>query len=459
MNNLSFDRNIYKAYVFFLPLGRFIELPLGDFVNRMITQMSTWFMLLGVLVLFMRGQFVKIKGVSCFKGLCVFMIAYSFLASLVLLFANNIYTEETPIRACLGDIVLYFIALLSLFYNYYHLTYTISFDKLYKLFHWQIIILLIVGYLQLGTLLGIGFISSIYIFLSSFLSLVDYSWLMSVNRGVCFFGTEPASVITLCLFVIPFILSSIYHLKKWMRWQHVIYLILFSILFLLSNSSSLLVAFVLVLTSFLIAILFRSIKKIVFWGVFFVGACLAFLYASDSHIQLNTDNSHDWVYVLCGKALDKENMSTAMRASTIINDIEIFYDYPFTGVGNGNQGFFYNQNVPNWVKASEEVQNILSGNAGIANGGGNFFPAYLSAFGLIGIIFFLFFLQRYKKNYSQSFLQVSPIANWTFRLGLVLFLFASWTVMGVKQNETVLFILALPCVSYRMTENRNGIYV
>lgn len=74
-------------------------------------------------------------------------------------------------------------------------------------------------------------------------------------------------------------------------------------------------------------------------------------------------------YIVFGKLVDKENMSTAMRVSTIINDMRILSQHPITGVGNGMQGYWYSENVPDWCKLSYEVENLLNGKAGIANGG------------------------------------------------------------------------------------------
>ena len=159
---------------------------------------------------------------------------------------------------------------------------------------------------------------------------------------------------------------------------------------------------------------------------------------------INSDKE-SFEYVLVGKIQDRDNLSTAMRASTVINDMKIFYDYPFTGVGDGNQGYFYRQNVPMWVVASEEVQSLMHGTK-IANGGGNFFPSFVSAYGLIGVVFFLFFLKSYRKAFRSSILTKNMNLQMIYTLGMSLFLLTSWYVTGVKLNETICFLLALPCV-------------
>ena len=90
-----------------------------------------------------------------------------------------------------------------------------------------------------------------------------------------------------------------------------------------------------------------------------------------------------------GKISDAGNQSTAYRNSTVINDIEIFKDYPLFGVGDGNQGFFYAQNLPSWVLASgsTEALSALSGRIGVLNGGA-FLPSIISGYGALGCVLF-----------------------------------------------------------------------
>ena len=196
-----------------------------------------------------------------------------------------------------------------------------------------------------------------------------------------------------------------------------------------------------------------KLKRIFFVISCFLGFIIAIFYSLDLNLNSNINNndSQSFSYVIYGKVVDQQNPSTAMRASTIINDMKIFYDYPFTGVGNGNQGFFYKKNMPLWVQSSEEVQNIMYSNTIIANGGGNFFPAYISGFGLIGIIILIIFIWKYHKIYKSSLLQENIQLRTIFEIGIIIFLLSSWYVVGIKQNETIIFLLSLPFVA----QNKN----
>ena len=153
--------------------------------------------------------------------------------------------------------------------------------------------------------------------------------------------------------------------------------------------------------------------------------------------------------MLLGKIFDTSSLSNAMRSSTIINDIKIFFSYPVTGIGNGLQGYLYNSNMPEWVRRSSEVQNIISGSAGIIDGGGAFFPVLLSGFGLCGIVAFAFFVRSYYIYYVSSGI-VETELNIIFKFFIIIFLCAGWYGMGVEQNQYAAFLLALPIVEYQL---------
>lgn len=452
MQYCRFNANLYKLYVFCLPLGRFIELPLNDFLNKIFTQFSTLIMLVGMFCLLLQHNIRTQKRLQPVVTFYVFMAFYSFLASVVLLllFLDPI---ESPLYSCLNDIVLYFIVLMSIYYNYFNLTYNVNIKQLFPIFNLQIIILLIVGYMQWGAMLGNNLCLSSYSFLSSVFALRELDWLTVLERGVTFWGSEPASASILCFWIIPYMTISILHSSKQKRSAFILANILLCILILSSNSSSLLILYVANILLFIMIALKLKLKKIFYVISCFLGLFVAIFYSLDLNMNSNINNndSRSFSYVIYGKVVDRENPSTAMRASTIINDMKIFYDYPFTGVGNGNQGFFYRKNMPFWVQLSEEVQNIMYSTTTIANGGGNFFPAYISGFGLIGIFILIIFIWKYHKIYKSSFLQENVQLKTIFEIGMILFLFSSWYVVGIKQNETIIFLLCLPFVA----QNKN----
>lgn len=447
---LKYLPTLYKIYVLCLPFGRLFALPFGAFFNKVITQFSTIVMLLGVFyIMCSRVSLWNNYRCSPFFRMYIYMLFSSILmATILTITLSNI--PESPYSAILGDVVLYFFVVLSIYFNTYCLSNCISTKSIWSIFDWQIIILLIVGYSQLVAMVGFSFP---YDVLSSVFALRSLHYLTTLDRGVTFFGAEPAAASIICFITIPYLYSCIQTQKGKKRFYYAMALLLFVFLILCSNSSQLLILF---LGSALLFVwtCFKPIRNSFYYLSFFVGLIFAIVYLNvDSILMTSNTESTSLEYVLFGKIVDSSNMSLAMRSSTVINDLKVFMDYPLTGVGDGNQGFFYVQNQPLWTTYSLEVSKIISENI-VPNGGGNFFASYLSAYGILGIAVFLSFLSKYKRLYRTSFLIEEKRLGDIFRIAMILFLFSGWHTVGIKQVEIIIFLLSLPCVAYQYEKNK-----
>ena len=172
-----------------------------------------------------------------------------------------------------------------------------------------------------------------------------------------------------------------------------------------------------------------------------------YAYVSESSLGLDekfaeSGNVESVIY----KFQDRENYSTMMRASTVVNDVKIFINNYGIGVGDGNQGYWYKDNVPEWCLSSVEVQDIISSHT-IPNGGGAFFPSFFSAFGMLGAIALIMFLRKYRKAYKIFQINGNRRVLFIYQIAIVIFLFSGWYTMGIKKSETLIFILTLPCIS------------
>ncbi len=452
MRNNNFAANIYKLYVLCLPFGMVFKIPFDDYLTNMIGGFSNLVMLVGCFALMLKGKPLINQRNKIFGGLYIYMAISSIVMAIVLsMFVDSKY--ESPLSAISGDIVFYFLTILSVFYNSYCLSHYVSFSSIYKIFDWQIVVLLIVGYAQLLGMMGMA---GPYNLLSSFLALKDISWLTDLNRGVTFFGSEPASAAGLCFVVFPYIYSSVQNNKGAKKLLYIIALLLFLVLVLGSNSSQFLT---MAIGSALLFVwsCFGKIKKAFYYISFSLGLLFAIAYISSENLSTAANaDSDSFEYVVFGKVVDKTNKSTAMRASTVINDLKVFADFPLTGVGDGNQGYFYAENQPMWTRYSGEVMDLITKNV-VPNGGGNFFPAYISAYGIIGIFVLIGFIGKYRKLYNSSFLQKDKRMDTIFQISIILFLFASWHVVGIKQSQTMIFVLSLPCVKWVKSQNRTKI--
>ena len=435
----SFQVLLYKLYVFTLPLGRFLNIWFDELMERLFLQFSTMVMLLGVIIIVFHGDFYINKRIMPFFKLFLFMAVWSILCSVVLAFFVP-GSLKSPLVTCLPDIYYSFLAVLSFFYNYYCLTHLVRFEKLYKLFDIQILLLLLVGFAQYAAFIGVA---APYNLLCQVFALKDLEWLFLVDRGVTLWGNEPSSVSIVSFCVLPYIYTSIVKAKGWSKFKYIVCAILFFALFAGSNSSQTLLLYLACTGLFIIFLLLRKFPKVLYKVSFVAGFLAVSIYLFDFK-EVEVQGGADSIeYALFAKVLDKENESTAVRVSTIVNDLKIIGSYPITGVGNGNQGFFYAENLPKWVSDSESVQDFLMGRV-VVNGGGNVFPSFFSGFGLIGALFLLLFIKRYRYNYSTSFLQKDNRLNSMYQMGVILFLFAGWTVVDLR--ESIIFLLSLAFV-------------
>jgi len=438
--NQKFEILIYKLYVFTLPLGQFLNIWMAEVMKRLFVQFSTIIMVVGVIVMLLNGRFRINNRTAPFFNLFFFMLVWSFLCSLVLIpfVPTNVMH---PMVRLLTENYYFFIAVLSFIYNYHCLTHLVKFQSLYKIFDIQVVVIIITGFIQLAALSGF---SGPYNALCTVFRLRELEWLMIVDRGVTLWADEPSGVSQLCFVLVPFIMTSLSHSKGIRKFFYFSSLLIFLLFFLLTLSSQTILIFVAVVLIYLFYIIQKRIPNNFYIISFITGFLSVSIYLVEDvkSVEVSGD-SKTLEYAVVAKIFDRNNESTVIRVSTIINDLKLMAQFPLTGVGNGNQGYFYYDNVPYWVKKTN-AYNEREAEHSIANGGGNFFPSYFSGFGLIGVVFLIIFLKKYRKCYQTSFLQEDERADVMFKLGTILFVFASWTVVDLR--ETIIFVFSLACV-------------
>ncbi len=118
-------------------------------------------------------------------------------------------------------------------------------------------------------------------------------------------------------------------------------------------------------------------------------ACIAFVVIFAVSGSVLHNGFDDFNQVLA-RATSSTDDSGAYRNSTIINDWSILTEYPVFGVGDGNQGFFYERNLPTWIamSTSTEVVDALHGAKGVLDGGA-FIGSLVSGFGIVGTGLFI----------------------------------------------------------------------
>lgn len=459
--NKGIESKLYKAYLFFLPFGYFMkyDLPLQGYLFSMF---SCFFFWPGCFLMFFNKS--KKYYPPLLKGwqkMTLFQSIYTFaLASILFIPLGPLYGENT-IRACIGMIIFGIVVLLHISYNVYGFTHLITWNHAEKIFRKSIYVLLFVGYLQLASIKVGGPFSALYHALGTIFFLSE-----ELDRGVQFFGSEASAVATLFLFIIPYLIAKVLHSNYFNVWKNkdLLLLVLFVPLFITSNSSSVLMSMAMVVAvTVCIFFRYRGFYKVCLVGSLLSGMSVAVAYGlGDMKFQGKSVDQESLEYILLGKITDTDNHSTMMRSSSIVNDMKIFFKYPITGVGDGLQGYWYNENLPIIYLASTEVQELTSGKNGIADGGGAYFPLMLSAYGLIGIFFLFLFLGGYRKYIvPRRHEKDVPIPIVMFRIFICVFLSSAWFSLGVRQNFVVCFVLSLPIIyqaTLMKTKKKEGTY-
>lgn len=447
---------IYKMYIFFMPFSLFKIISKDNILTKyFFFSTSCIFLYIGLLYIVLSRQgkviipflFRKLTTVYCYMTL-----SSIFMAIILYYPLGNKYGENT-FNCILGDIIFYFVVLLNVYFNYYCLSFVVNFKHLKKVIWIDIIILLILGYIQLFTIYGINPFVALYNILSHVFYL--YPLTMAMEKGVTFFGSELAAASNLFVVIIPFLFAIILDKKESLKWKKcsMISLLLFLPLFLNTSSSSVYIGLIIIMATVLGLSINNKLYYIILVFGTIIGLGTVIIYGTNLiNLINNTINSKIW-YIIIGKIFDVSNLSTAMRFSGMSMLVWIFFHFPLTGTGNGIQGFFYENNLQSWAYKSEEVKNILSGASGIPNGGGAFYTAYLSGYGFLGVLMLFWFSKIYikelrrKKEYLGSF-------YYLFFIGFSVFNFEAWTVMGIKQNLMVIFLLSIPFVTSGYQDNK-----
>lgn len=318
-----------------------------------------------------------------------------------------------------------------------------------------IIIILMIGYLQVGIILNFSFAKVIYDILNIGNWLNPSENIIRMGR-ICLMASEPSAVGNILgLLIFPYCLARREKKENQSPYTTVILLLLPLAFFTFSST-----VYVACCINLFIFCCIRikdkrlTIKKSTFIKIVTVILLATLVFGVGVGVEKKSGISDQIYYYLFVKTSSKENYSTMYRTSTVINDIEIFKDYPLLGVGNGNQGFWYAENIPDWVLPSVETQQALSGEKGVLNGG-PFLFAYISAFGIVGLIVLAFFLSYYwktLKKYKEKlglFYEMAIISGATF-------LALATVSVSSEGNFYLYFILSLPLLSNAQYSDSEG---
>jgi hypothetical protein len=402
----------YGSIGFLLLLIIYWKSALNSYFNLRHVNLNNSFFILFILILVLSVQslintfLLEIDGVS-FVGISPFNVFYKQIILYILLFINIYFLCFLFDRKN---------ALSEFIKQSIYFSYIVSFVGIIQVLY------LITGFVAFSHIVN---------FLSIIGFSVDSSYLDLVGR-VTSIMTEPSGLgVILPGFILP---MYIYKLK-FMDFNifDIINLFILSIVTYFSFSSSAVLGCIFILFSFLfIQESKENFMNKVFFTIFSIlpiSLVFGFIFLSNQDLFL--------------KVVDFENQSTAHRFTTLYNGFLVFFDNVFFGVGNGNQGFYYFDNIYGSFLhgTSKETSLALSGELGVLNGGA-FFPAYISAYGLFGL-FGLYFLINRIKNIIFKCQHIKPIYVIWLPVSFY-FLFSSLVSVDIHGNNLFLILFFLP---------------
>ncbi len=440
---------IFKIYILMLPWMLFPFLvPIKNLFSASASISNNFFILiigLIFLVLFNKGKLPFPKKSLVISGikLCVFLNIISFFTSLVLYVPFGELNGENTLKASFPSIIYMFLTAIVFYYNA-TMFQIVEKRIIIKILNFLSIILLLIGLLQV-LVLNVPGIAKIYDILN-FMDILRDSYRIQSMWRICFSGSEPASVgCIVTIFILPYLLSQILE-TKFFKYKLCAASFIFFCFFTYSSTVYTGSAINVLVFIFLYVNKYSNKKQILKVLILLCFVSL-FLLLFGNYIWHNTTIGRNIQELLVYKTTSQENLSTLVRYSTIKTDLQAFILYPLTGVGNGNQGYFYNQVIEKSMLVANVLQysefsSKIDGDIGIINGG-SFLPAFISGYGLLGIILLFLFIRK-----CILYMHTNPNEYGCFRymyyIGGTTFLVLSAASTSLDGNFINMFIISIP---------------
>ena len=453
ININKLEKQIFKIYLILLPFYTFNSF-FTDIFRSFANSVAYVIQGIGVSILIFRYKKVNIKlnkFIRYFIGSIIVLNVSSFLMSIILYEELGVYLGKNTYTAIIPNILFYTQFIITIIYNYVSISrykFIVVEESLEKI----IKMVAIVGYIQLTILLtGNSFICMLYDKLNIFNLLRSSEYILKIDR-ISLTTFEPSTAgILMGILIIPYILSNIIN-KNRNKKIYFLYLIIYLPLIYYTHSSTAYLIFIVNIVMFLLLI-FKGRKnkrnKIVIGGFIYlitIIALISILVFGNFKIDIDNPIISKIQYLLFEKITDEDNLSTIHRNTTIHNNNKIFEKYPLIGVGNGNQGFYYRINFPEWGYKSQESRDLLAGKNGFP-GIASFLWDYISGYGILGIAILLVFSLM---SYSRIKKFKNKTIKYLYSIGIIGFIVASTIATNISAVCYIQFIISLPSIDEKL---------
>ena len=436
---------IAELYLFLLPVRQMTQLSfLRDIVGASATWLPSVFHAIGLLLWIINssGRFDIVEEKRGLVRHALALVVYLNLSSVVMAVVMQLtygnHGVENAFQGIIGMELYFFQYFLMFLYNY-HVFQIIPLNRIKKILLTCIRALLVLGYVQILVMNGIG--GQIYDRLNIFGVLNSSHKLPKL----CLTGSEGASAGgMIAIFIFPLLYSQIIKGDR----KFIIELLLWLLPLYYTNSSTAYILATICTGMFILLSIANSDNPTGgFLTVIIIVLVIAILFFALTRTGILDDEMIEHIrYLLLDKATDRENGSTVSRTIPFLVNWGAFTEYPLLGVGNGLQGYFYEKYFPDWalqVRGSDVGEFLERSRGGISNGG-VFFPSLLSGYGIIGCLAILIFIWRC----FQELQRVKPYIDIFYYSCLLSF--ASFAVMGFQGDVYgmyyVWFMVSMPFI-------------
>lgn len=351
--------------------------------------------------------------------------------------------NESAYKGIIGMIIYWAQYALILFYNY-HIYKILTISEMEKTLKTEIVLLLLVGYFQMGVMTFGGQLARIY-------DQIDILDLLNDSQNLpklSLTGSEGAYTgYIIGTLVLPYIYARNLACRT-KRGILLSVLLWLPIIYMSFSSGAYILCFLTTIGYLFFYIKTRGFSKsiITVVGLIILIGVIILFFGNDLLNVLPTDISNNIRYLLFEKIQDNDNGSTVLRSIPFYYNWGAFTEYPFIGVGNGLQGYFLEKYLPASmavVKGVDTAGLMKRWTSGISNGS-LFWPSILSGYGLVGVLLVLIYIIKSERLLRTKKNQLGTM-YYMYRLSLIGVIFAGFATDFVAKYY-VWFAISLPLI-------------
>ena len=415
---------VAKLYVFLLPFRLIAPL---SFLKSILGVCALYtvivFYILGLILWFYneRGvlgtkDFSNSRLIKYIIALAIYLNLSSIMMSFVMQNEHGNLGSDDAFSGIIGMLVYFTQYALMFLYNM-RVFEILKKETINSLLHKLCITLLVIGYIQVLVMNGVG--GAIY----DAIDVLDVVRNSDQLPKLCLTGSEGAAAgCTISMLVFPVLFSKTLTEEK--NTKYIIEIILWLVPLFFTNSST---GYILAAIEFLIFFGLLIFEKGDIKNSFKIISIILILLLVGSIFWgwlgvLNSEMFEQIEYLLFEKATDSDNGSTVSRTVPLLVNWGAFMEHPIFGVGNGLQGYYYEKYFPSWAYnvAGSDVLVFLETSKTVISNGGVFLPSLLSGYGLAGVTLIAIFAIKciqtifYKKKYIGNFFYMYIFAGIAF---------------------------------------------